>query len=194
MRTRRWRHAVREYVGRGDRLPVITGVGRGARDDHCAFDGHTSEQTSAAAVGVYCRGRRDSRLQISSDWTRGDAHIRSEGDVTAARKSPNGCPVIQHKDEIRDLTADLQTPARTAGSDERRTGPAIVVGTSDDDTVTGLAGENETGLHYGHDCKTARVSQHRAGNPLLWDRAKLAQNPRIAVDDLLFTRRKGALQ
>ena len=70
----------------------------------------------------------------------------------------------------------------------------IMVETRHDHAVACFAGKNESGFHHRHHRETARVSQNVARDLLLRHRAKLAQDSRVTIDNLLLARRERALQ
>jgi len=94
---------------------------------------------------------------------------------------------VQNKNVFRDFRANLQTPARSPGSDERRTGPAAA-GPRDDDTLAAFAAQAEADFNHGHDREPLRVTQDAAWNLVFRDVAKITQDPGGLIDDFLFGR------
>src|SRR2546423_15302847 len=116
----RCRDATVQNVVSRNRAPIVPFVRALARPDHSAFQRSADKKTFRFAVGINGRSRCHVGLGSAPDRPRCNARISAEGHISALRKSANSAFVVKHDDKIGHLSADLGSPTRAAGSDERR--------------------------------------------------------------------------
>jgi hypothetical protein len=173
-----------ENIHGRDRFPVVAVICFLLRRNHCAFDGRAREKSLAPAISIDRGLGRNRSLCIAPDWTRGHTGIDPESHVTATRKRAHGGIVIKNKNEISFLRTSLQTPAGTAGANERRTGPAML-GARDHDAMPSFAAKDETRFDYSHDGQPLRVPQHMPWNVFLRHVPKIPDDTGAMIDRLL---------
>lgn len=171
-RSLRWRsHRASEQL-----LGCVAGtihlfVGIAALDDGGSLEGDAGEETLGLGItedtGEAPQGRGTGSLGVATDGTSGQGDITTQSQRSSLSKRLDSLGVVEDKDKIGQLEADLTADAGTAGRDSTRSAPGAIGKPSDDKTATEATGADEAGLEDGEDSETLSVGEDRRRNDLV---------------------------
>lgn len=142
---------------RGVSRAVELFVGVATFNDGGALERDTGEEALGLGVGEDARnaleGGGTGGFGVAAYGAGGDGDIATEREGTGLGKGLDSAGVVENKDEIGELEADLATKTSAGGGDSGRGGPGAVVQAGDDKTATEASGTEETGLDYCENCE-----------------------------------------
>jgi hypothetical protein len=89
-----------------------------------------------------------------SNRSRRCTDISSNRDVPAHRERAHGVLTVQHNHEVRDVSANLETPTKAARRDAGGRRPGAIGEARDDEARACFAGEYEASFENLEDCET----------------------------------------
>jgi hypothetical protein len=155
-------------LGSGIVVAVELSVGLPSLHQHGALQRHSSEQTLSLGVGEdggHIRGgSRTGGLGISTKRSGSQRHVSSKCDVSGLREGVNGLSGVKNEDEVRELGSNLASNSGTSCDQSRRSRPASVGKSRNDDSRASSARKEETGLEHGQNDKTLGVLKNMGRN------------------------------
>ncbi|KAH9822014.1 hypothetical protein Tdes44962_MAKER10298, partial [Teratosphaeria destructans] len=152
-----------EQLSGGEFLAVHLLVRVPAFDEHAALERHAGEQAFGLAVGedaahaLQTRGARG--FGIASHRPRRNAHVPTQRQTAHLREGLDRARIIQYKDKVRQLEADLSAKPSSDGPDGGGCGPRAVRQTGDDHAGAKATGSEEAGFEDGEDGEALGVGE-----------------------------------